>query len=117
MTFGSLDAAWWPFLFILLVGWLPSDLWRVVGTFASGWIEPDGELIVLVRAVANALVAAVIARLVFFPTGPLADYPLWLRLAAFALGVAAYLGAGKRLFLGIATAEAALFLLAAALAG
>ena len=72
MTFESIDAAWWPFLFILLVGWLPSDLWRVVGTFASGWIEPDGELIVLVRAVANALVAAVIARLVFFPTGALA---------------------------------------------
>ena len=113
MTFEAIDAAWWPFLFILLVGWLPSDLWRVVGTFASGWIEPDGELIVLVRAVANALVAAVIARLVFLPTGALADYPLWLRLGAFTIGVAAYLGGGRRLFVGIATAEVALFAVAA----
>ena len=112
MTIESIDAAWWPFLFILLVGWLPSDLWRVVGTFASGWIEPDGELIVLVRAVANALVAAVIARLVFFPTGALADYSLPLRLTAFAIGVAAYWGLGKRLFLGIVTAEVILFAVA-----
>lgn len=115
MTFDAIDAAWWPFLFILLVGWLPSDLWRFVGTFASGWIEPEGELMDLVRAVANALVAAVIARLVFFPTGALAEYPLWLRLAAFTLGVVAYLGFGKRLFLGIVTAEVALFGVAAAL--
>ena len=115
MTLDGIDAAWWPFLFILLVGWLPSDLWRFVGTFASGWIKPEGELIVLVRAVANALVAAVIARLVFFPSGALAEYPLGLRVTAFAIGVVAYLGGGKRLFVGIVTAEVMLFAVAALL--
>ena len=103
MSLQSVDAAWWPFVFILLVGWLPTDVWRVVGTVASGWIDPDGTWLEAVKAVANALVAAVIARLVFFPTGALADYPLWLRLAAFAIAVATYFAAGKRLLVGIAT--------------
>lgn len=108
MLFDSLDAWWWPFLYILLAGWLPSDVWRAVGTVASGWIDPDGEWIVLVRAVANALVAAVIARIVFQPVGVLEDIPLPVRLASFAIALAAYVGVGYRLFVGIVVGEALL---------
>ena len=108
MYFDSVDAWWWPFLYILLVGWLPSDVWRAIGTVASGWIDPDGEWIVLVRAVANALVAAVIARIVFQPVGVLAEVPLAVRLAAFGLALVAYAGTGYRLFVGIVVGEALL---------
>lgn len=105
MQFGSLDAWWWPYLYILAAGWLPSDVWRAVGTVASGWIDPDGEWVVAVRAVANALVAAVIARLVFAPAGVPAEIPLAVRLGAFALAIVAYLGGGYRLFVGMIVGE------------
>ena len=105
MTLATLDTWWWPFAFILLAGWLPSDVWRAVGTIASGWIDPDGEWLVLVRCIANALVAAVIARIVFTPDGVLAEVPLWARLLAFALAIAIYAGVGYRLFVGILSGQ------------
>lgn len=105
MQLDSVDAWWWPFAFILLAGWLPSDIWRAIGALAAGWIDPDGEWLVLVRAIANALVAAVIARFVFAPTGALAEVPMILRLAAFVTALAAFLLGGRRLVIGIATGE------------
>ena len=110
MFFDSSAAWWWPFLFILAAGWLPSDVWRALGTVAGGWIDPDGEWIVAVRAVANALVAAVVARIVFTPPGALADVPLGLRVGAFAVALVAYVSGGYRLFVGILVGEAALLL-------
>ena len=110
MFFDSSAAWWWPFLFILLAGWLPSDLWRALGTVAGGWIDPDGEWIVAVRAVANALVAAVVARIVFTPPGALAEVPLGLRLTAFALAVVVYAATGYRLFVGIVVGEVLLLI-------
>ena len=110
MLLDSSDAWWWPFVLITLAGWLPSDLWRVVGTIAAGWIDPDGEWIVLVRAVANALVAAVIANLIFTPGGALAQVPLWFRLTAFGVAVLIYARSGYRLFVGILAGEGFLIL-------
>ena len=105
MTFDAIDAGWWPYLFILLVGWLPNDVWRFVGVVAGGRIDPDGEWLKLVRAVANALVAAVIARFIFEPSGALAEVPVWLRVGAFAVGVAVYVATGFRLLAGIVVGE------------
>ena len=110
MQVDSIDAWWWPFLFILLAGWLPSDVWRAVGTLAAGWIDPNGEWLVLVRAIANALVAAVISRFVFVPTGALAEVPLWLRLGAFVLALMAFVGFDRRLFVGILAGETILLI-------
>ena len=72
LTFDAIDAAWWPFLFILLAGGLATDIWRWLGVLAGHRLRDDSEALIWVRAVATALVAGVIGKLVLFPTGALA---------------------------------------------
>jgi hypothetical protein len=105
MTFESIDAWWWPFLFILVAGWLATDAWRFLGVFLGGRIDENSDALVAVRALATALVAAVIANLVVFPAGALADTPVWLRIGALLFGFACFLGARKNVMVGIVGAE------------
>lgn len=108
MSFFGSDAWWWPFLFILVAGWLATDAWRFPGVYLGGRISDDSPTLVLVRAIATALVAAVIGNLIIFPTGDLAATSLWLRIGAAAAGFVAYLAAGKSVIVGILVAEAVL---------
>lgn len=108
MSFQAIDHWWWPYVFIALGGWLATDLWRFVGVFLGGRIVDDSDILVLVRCVATALVAGVIANLVVFPSGALADTPLILRIGAAAVGFAAYLTLGRRIIIGILVGEAVL---------
>jgi hypothetical protein len=110
MTFEAIDSWWWPFLFILVAGWLATDAWRFLGVYLGGRISEDSDLLVLVRTVATALVAAVIGNLIVFPSGALAATSLWLRFAAAVLGFLAYLGLGKKVIVGIVVSEAVLAL-------
>lgn len=110
MTFDAIDTWWWPFLFILIAGWLATDAWRFLGVYLGGRISENSDILVLVRTIATALVAAVIGNLVVFPSGALADTSLVLRLGAAAAGFLAYLGLGKRVIVGIAVAELLLVL-------
>ena len=105
MTFDAINNWWWPFLFILVAGWLTTDAWRFLGVYFGGRIPEDSDLLVLVRAVATALVAAVIGNLIVFPSGALAATALALRMGAAAAGFAAYLLFGKRVAVGIIVAE------------
>lgn len=115
MTFQSIDTWWWPFLFILIAGWLATDSWRFLGVYFGGRIREDSEAIIFVRCVATALVAAVIGNLVVFPSGELANTPLLLRVGAVAAGFAVYLYLHRSVLLSIVVAEA--ILLAGILAG
>lgn len=108
MTFAAFDAWWWPYLFILVAGWLATDSWRYLGVYFGSRLSETSEIMVLVRAVATSLVAGVIANLIVFPGGALAATPLALRLGAAAAGFAAYLGLGRHVVVGIGVAEAVL---------
>jgi hypothetical protein len=108
LTFEAIDAWWWPYLFILVAGWLATDAWRWLGVYLGGRISDASDVLVLVRTVATALVAAVIGNLIIFPSGALAATSLSLRLGASALGFVAYLALGRRVIVGIVAAEAAL---------
>lgn len=108
MTFQAIDAWWWPFLFILLGGWLATDAWRFLGVYLGDRISEESELLVLVRALATSLVAAVIGNLIVFPSGALADTALALRLFAVAAGFVSYLTLGRKILVGIFVAEAVL---------
>lgn len=105
MNWTSFSDWWWPFLFILLAGALPTYVFRLMGVVVGGRVREDQEILVLVRAIATALVAGVIAQLILYPNGALADSPLWLRVGSASAGFAAYLAAGKRLVVGILVAE------------
>jgi hypothetical protein len=94
-------AEYWPFIVILIAGWLATDLWRWLGVLAGNKLQEGSEVLNWVRAVATALVMAVTTKLVVFPTGVLEASPLGLRLAAAGLGFAAFLLAGQRVIVGV----------------
>lgn len=83
-------------------------MWRYLGVYFGGRVSSDSEALVFVRAVATALVAAVIAKLIVFPTGALEAAPLWLRIGAAVAGFTAYQASGKRVWAGVLGGEAVL---------
>ena len=108
MTYHAYDFWWWPYVFILAAGWLMTDGFRFLGVYFGGRIAEDSEVLVVVRTLATALVAAVIGNLVVFPSGALAEAPLWVRIGAMVAGFAAYLALRRSVLLGILAGEAAL---------
>ena len=105
MSYFSNGAWWWPYLFILVAGFAATDIWRFLGVYHGGKLSEDSDLLVLVRTMATALVAAVIGNLIVFPGGALAHTSPMLRIAAAGLGFAVYLLSGKRMVVGIIVAE------------
>ncbi|MFN3320670.1 branched-chain amino acid transport [Rhizobium sp. TH135] len=92
---------YWPYVVIIVAGWLATDFWRWMGVLAGNRLQEGSEALNWVRAVATALVMAVTAKLVVFPTGALEASPLWLRLAAAGIGFAAFLLSGQRVIVGV----------------
>ncbi|MBD8890105.1 AzlD domain-containing protein [Roseibium litorale] len=102
------DAWWWPYVMIIVAGWIATDMWRWLGVLAGGGLREDSELLIWVRSVATALVAGVIAKLILFPSGVLAETPMWLRIFAAACGFSAFLAARQKVIIGVLTGEAVL---------
>lgn len=103
-------ADYWPFVVIVVAGWLATDLWRWLGVIAGNRLQEGSEPLYWVRAVATSLVMAVTAKLIVFPTGALTVSPLWLRLAAAGLGFAAFLASGQKVIVGVVVSLALLAL-------
>jgi branched-subunit amino acid transport protein len=94
-----------PYLSILVAATLPTQVWRVLGVLFAGRLDEGSQIFAWVKAVATALVAAVIARLILFPTGALGEVPWVARVAAAGAGFAVFAALGRRLALGILAAE------------
>ena len=106
-----------PYLALLLIGFLPSEIWRWLGIVLGRGLDEDSEIILWVRGVATALVAGVVARIVLIPPGALATVPLSVRLAAIGIGFLAFLLIRRSAFAGVLTGEAVLVLGAIAFGG
>lgn len=104
MTGNAFDGSLWSYLVIILTGWLATDMWRWLGVLAGSRLRDDSALLVWVRAMATALVAGVVAKLVLYPTGVLAESPVLLRIGATLVGFVAFLLVGKRIYVGILVA-------------
>jgi hypothetical protein len=102
MTF---DASLWPYLLVILAGFLPTEVWRSLAVVFARRLDEDSEALILVRGVATALLAAVVARLVLIPPGELEAVPLFVRIGAVVAGFLVYLGARRSVFLGILFGE------------
>jgi hypothetical protein len=63
-----------------------------------------------VRAVATGLLAGVVAKIILFPPGGLADVGLAIRLAAIMIGFAAFLLVRRSVLAGVLAGEAVLIL-------
>jgi hypothetical protein len=97
-----------PYLALILLGFLPSEVWRWLGLVLGGGLDEESEIILWVRGVATALVAAVVARIVMIPPGALASVPLSVRLAALGAGFLAFLVIRRSAFAGVLVGEAVL---------
>src|SRR5690606_33673937 len=67
MTFEMIHLWWWPYVFITVGGALATAPFRFLGVYLGGRISESSDALVFVRAMATALVAAVIANLIVFP--------------------------------------------------
>ena len=98
----------WPYVLLVLVGFLPNEVWRVLGLVLARGLNEKSEVVVWSRAVATAILAGVIAKLILFPSGNLAGIPLDIRLMAVAAGFAAFLVVKRSVFAGVVVGEVVL---------
>jgi branched-subunit amino acid transport protein len=91
----------WPYLILIVAGFLPNEIWRMLGVVASHGIDEGAELIVWVRAVATAILTGVVAKIVVFAPGALAEVPLEARLAAAAAGMTAFFVLKRSVLAGV----------------
>lgn len=97
-----------PYVALILVGFLPNEIWRWLGMIFARRIDESSEIVVWVRAVATAILAGVIAQLVFEPPGALATTHLYVRLAGVAIGFLVFLGLRRSVLGGIMAGQAVL---------
>ena len=98
----------WPYLVVVLVGFLPTEIWRVLGVVLARGLDERSEILVWVRAVATTLLAGVVAKLLFAPTDPLATVPLAGRLASLLVGLLAFFALRRSVIAGVICGELAL---------
>lgn len=96
------------FLYILIAGVAANAVWRLGGLALSSGLSEEGPVIAWVKAVSTALVAGLVARIVTFPPGALAEINTPVRIGAFALGIAVYYAARRHMGLGILAATLSL---------
>jgi Branched-chain amino acid transport protein (AzlD) len=105
-----LDDGLGGYLTLFGAGFLATEVWRWLGFVLGSRLDLEGALFVWVRAIATALVAGLVTRMLLFPAGALAQVPTAVRLSAFAGGVVLYallrgnlaagVGGGAALLLG-----------------
>ena len=98
------------YVLLLLVGLLPSEIWRMFGLVAARGINEESEFFMWARAVAIAVLAGVIAKIIVLPPGTLAGVPLGIRLVAIACGFVAFLVVRRSVFAGVVAGEIVLIL-------
>jgi hypothetical protein len=98
------------YVLLVLVGFLPNEVWRMLGLLVARGIDEESELFMWARAVATAVLAGVIAKIVLFAPGALAGVPLGVRLGAIACGFAAFLVVRRSVFAGVLAGETVLIL-------
>jgi hypothetical protein len=102
----------WPYLLVVLVAFLPTELWRSLAVVVSRGLDDDSEILVWVRAVAATLLAGVVAKLLYDPSGALAAVPFWGRWGAMALGLAAFFAFRRSVVAGVLVGVVAVVLAA-----
>ena len=103
-------SALWPYFLLVLLGYLPNEVWRVFGLVMARGLNEDSELVVWSHAVATAILAGVIAKLIVFSPGALLSIPLTVRVTAVVCGFIAFLAVKRSVFVGVAVGEAVLLL-------
>jgi branched-subunit amino acid transport protein len=96
---------WHALVVLLLAGFLPNEIWRMLGLWLGGGINEESDALVWVRAVATAILAGVIAQILVVPPGALASVPAPLRYGAVAVGLVVFLSFRRSIFWGVLSGE------------
>jgi branched-subunit amino acid transport protein AzlD len=99
-----------PTFALILAGFLPNEVWRLVGLMLVRGLDEKSQLIVWVRAVATAMLAGVLAQLILSNSGALGPIPVGVRIGSAVLGFAAFLIGKRSVFAGVLTGEVAVLL-------
>ena len=97
-----------PYLALILVGFLPNEVWRMLGLVLVRGLDEDSQVVVWVRAVATAMLAAVLAQLVLSSSGALAAIPVAVRVGATGAGLLTFVVLRRSVFAGVLMGEIAL---------
>ena len=103
-----LDGPLWPYLALLVFAVLPTEIWRWLAVAFARRIDADSVALEWVRAVATALLAGIVAKLIIAPPGALAAVPLLIRIAALATTLAIMTFDRRRIALAVLSGEAVL---------
>jgi hypothetical protein len=106
----ALDDGFGGYLVLFAAGFAATEIWRWLGLLVGSRLDMAGEVFQWVRAVATALVAGMVVRMLLFPAGALADISLTVRLAAFLGGFVCYFAVKRNLAVGVAGGSALLVL-------
>ena len=87
--------------FMLLIAGLGIFIWRILGVTLSSKIDKDGLFAKWINAVAFAMTTGLMVRIIFFPTGALAQTNMLVRLIPFVIGVIVYLCFPKKPIMGL----------------
>jgi branched-subunit amino acid transport protein AzlD len=104
----ALSGEFGAYLALILLGFLPNEIWRWLGVVFARGLDEGSEILVWVRAVATAILAGVIAKLTIFAPGVLASVPVEVRVGAIVIGLLAFLAVRRSVFAGVIAGEAAL---------
>ncbi|HXX06435.1 MAG TPA: AzlD domain-containing protein [Pseudolabrys sp.] len=108
-----MNAIWtelFPYVALILVGFLPNEMWRVLGLVLARGLNEDSQIVVWSRAVATAILAGVIAKLIVFSGGALGGIPLSVRVGATVCGFLVFIAIKRSVFAGVLAGEGALLL-------
>jgi hypothetical protein len=97
-----------PYLALILFGFLPNEFWRALGLVLVRGLDEDSQVVVWVRAVATAMLAAVLAQLILSSQGALAAIPFGVRVGAAIAGFLAFAAARRSVLAGVLVGEAVL---------
>ncbi|MCG6122812.1 MAG: AzlD domain-containing protein [Microvirga sp.] len=98
----------WPYILLIVVGFLPSEIWRALAVLLARGLREDSEVITWVRAVATTLLAGVVVKLLASPSGALVIAPAIVRFGAVAVGVVTFFAVRRSVIAGVLAGEFAL---------
>ena len=80
---------------------LATFAWRFIGVLIAGRLREDDALFDWVSAVAYAMVAGLMMRIIVFPTNAMADAPMMDRMVALAVAILVWHLRGRALMQGL----------------
>ena len=97
-----------PYIVLVIFGFLPSEVWRVLSAFLVQGLNESAEILIWVRAVATALLAGIVAKIILHPSGALLHVPLWGRGGALLFAITMFFALKRQVIPAVLSGEAAL---------